>query len=47
MKHCGAGRICKLTEEGEAQCICISECPVETDERRKVKLIQNLNNLIM
>jgi len=35
-KHCGAGRICHLTEDGEAECVCISDCPVETDERRKV-----------
>jgi len=35
-KHCGAGRVCNLTEDGEAKCVCISDCPVETDERRMV-----------
>ncbi|XP_050427782.1 SPARC [Adelges cooleyi] len=35
-KHCGAGRVCKLTEDGEAQCVCITDCPTETDIRRKV-----------
>jgi len=34
--HCSAGRICELTEEGEAGCICIRECPYEVDDRRKV-----------
>ncbi|XP_025422034.1 SPARC [Sipha flava] len=34
--HCGAGRVCKLTEAGEAECVCISDCPIETDDRRKV-----------
>lgn len=35
-KHCGAGRVCELTEEGEAECVCISACPEEVDPRRKV-----------
>ncbi|NP_001155422.1 sparc-like isoform X1 [Acyrthosiphon pisum] len=35
-KHCGAGRVCKLTENGEAECVCISDCPVETEDRRRV-----------
>ncbi|XP_050537452.1 SPARC [Daktulosphaira vitifoliae] len=35
-KHCGAGRVCKITESEEAQCVCVSECPTETDIRRKV-----------
>lgn len=34
--HCGAGRICQVDELGEPQCICIPECPVETEPRRKV-----------
>ena len=36
-KHCGAGRVCELTEEGEAVCVCISTCPEEVDPRRKVR----------
>ncbi|KDR16367.1 SPARC isoform X2 [Zootermopsis nevadensis] len=35
-KHCGAGRVCELTEEGEADCVCIPTCPEEADPRRKV-----------
>jgi len=35
-KHCGAGRVCELTAEGAAQCVCISTCPDEVDPRRKV-----------
>ncbi|XP_046393421.1 SPARC [Ischnura elegans] len=35
-KHCGAGQVCDLDENGEAQCICIPDCPVETEPRRKV-----------
>lgn len=35
-KHCGAGRICQLTDEGDAKCVCIPECPTETEVRRKV-----------
>jgi len=33
--HCGAGRVCKA-EGSEASCVCISECPEESDPRRKV-----------
>lgn len=33
--HCGAGRICQLTE-GKPECICIPECPEESDTRRHV-----------
>jgi hypothetical protein len=36
-KHCGAGRVCELTEEGEAECVCIPTCPEEVDPRRKVR----------
>lgn len=35
-KHCGAGRICDVTPEGKAECICVPVCPHETDPRRKV-----------
>lgn len=34
--HCGAGRICVIDEQEKPICDCVSECPVETDERRKV-----------
>lgn len=33
--HCGAGRICNVNGD-TAECICIPECPEETDPRRKV-----------
>uniref|UniRef100_D3TLT3 Matricellular protein osteonectin/SPARC/Bm-40 n=1 Tax=Glossina morsitans morsitans TaxID=37546 RepID=D3TLT3_GLOMM len=33
--HCGAGRVCQL-EGMEAKCVCIPECPEETDLRRRV-----------
>ncbi|XP_034936803.1 SPARC [Chelonus insularis] len=35
-KHCGAGRVCKVTEEGGAECVCIETCDEERDPRRKV-----------
>ncbi|XP_024877880.1 SPARC [Temnothorax curvispinosus] len=35
-KHCGAGRICKNTEEGTAECVCVELCNEEVDPRRKV-----------
>ncbi|VVC36364.1 EF-hand domain pair,Kazal domain,SPARC/Testican, calcium-binding domain [Cinara cedri] len=35
-KHCSAGRECKVNEIGVAECVCVSECPIETDDRRKV-----------
>lgn len=34
--HCGAGRVCEVDDLGEPQCICIPECPVEVESRRKV-----------
>ncbi|KAJ8916975.1 hypothetical protein NQ315_008375 [Exocentrus adspersus] len=34
--RCGAGRICEVDSEGEPQCVCIPNCPVEKDSRRKV-----------
>ncbi|KAF2894849.1 hypothetical protein ILUMI_11319 [Ignelater luminosus] len=34
--HCGAGRICEIDEDDEPQCICIPDCPIEVDSRRKV-----------
>lgn len=33
--HCGAGRICNVNGD-TAECICIPECPEESDPRRKV-----------
>ncbi|CAO1442261.1 unnamed protein product [Diamesa hyperborea] len=32
--HCGAGRVCQTVQES-AQCVCIPECPEESDPRRK------------
>ncbi|XP_013789003.1 SPARC-like isoform X2 [Limulus polyphemus] len=34
--YCGAGRICALNDQDEPICDCVPQCPVETDERRKV-----------
>lgn len=34
--RCGAGRVCEVNEKGEGVCVCIPECPQETDARRKV-----------
>ncbi|ERL87014.1 hypothetical protein D910_04416, partial [Dendroctonus ponderosae] len=39
--QCGAGMVCELDKEGEAQCVCIASCPEETESRRKV--CSNLN----
>lgn len=33
--HCGAGRVCQA-EGDSAACVCIPECPEQTDPRRKV-----------
>jgi secreted protein acidic and rich in cysteine len=33
--HCGAGKVCQLTQDS-AECVCIPECPEEIDPRRKV-----------
>lgn len=33
--HCGAGRVCQVQDDS-AQCVCIPDCPEETDPRRKV-----------
>jgi len=33
--HCGAGRVCQVQDDS-AQCVCIPECPDESDPRRKV-----------
>ncbi|KAK0161225.1 hypothetical protein PV327_009720 [Microctonus hyperodae] len=35
-KHCGAGRVCKVTNENIAECVCIEKCGEELDPRRKV-----------
>ncbi|XP_052900326.1 SPARC isoform X2 [Anopheles moucheti] len=35
--RCGAGRVCQANiEEHRGECVCIPECPAETDPRRKV-----------
>lgn len=34
--HCSAGRVCEVDDLGEAECVCIKSCPVETESRRKV-----------
>ncbi|KAF5281069.1 hypothetical protein FQR65_LT14865 [Abscondita terminalis] len=34
--HCGAGKICQVDENDEPQCVCIPECPVESEPRRQV-----------
>lgn len=33
--HCQAGRVCQV-KDTTAECVCIPECPVEFDPRRKV-----------
>lgn len=38
--HCGAGRVCKA-ENKVGTCVCVSECPEQTDPRRKVCSKQN------
>lgn len=35
-KRCSAGRVCKSTEEGTAECVCVEVCNQEVDPRRKV-----------
>ncbi|KAL5283592.1 SPARC family protein [Megaselia abdita] len=34
--HCGAGRVCSKTGPKTAECICIPECPKESESRRNV-----------
>lgn len=34
--HCGAGRVCEVDSDGEPQCVCVPECPIESESRRKV-----------
>lgn len=34
--HCGAGRVCEVDDDNEPQCVCVANCPVETEARRKV-----------
>jgi len=34
--HCGAGMVCEIDINEEPQCVCISNCPIETEPRRKV-----------
>lgn len=35
-KYCGAGKVCQVAANGEAECVCIPTCPQEVDPRRKV-----------
>lgn len=35
-KRCGAGKECIVTEDEGPKCVCIQQCPQETDARRKV-----------
>ncbi|XP_043281097.1 SPARC isoform X2 [Venturia canescens] len=35
-KHCGAGKVCRSNDMGEAECICVEVCNEEIDPRRKV-----------
>ncbi|KRT80570.1 hypothetical protein AMK59_7611, partial [Oryctes borbonicus] len=34
--HCGAGRVCEIDEDDEPMCVCIPDCPIEVEPRRKV-----------
>lgn len=34
--YCGTGRTCATNDKGKPFCDCVTECVVETDERRKV-----------
>ncbi|XP_042871170.1 SPARC-like [Penaeus japonicus] len=36
---CGAGRICVVTPQGDAECECVKECEPELDDRRKVSIL--------
>lgn len=35
-KHCGAGKECRVNENGVAECVCMHSCPEEKDPRRMV-----------
>jgi len=35
-KRCGPGRECTPTEQGKAKCVCLTACPTEEDNRRRV-----------
>lgn len=35
-KHCGAGKECRVNENGVAECLCMDHCPEEKDPRRMV-----------
>lgn len=37
-KHCGAGKECRVSDQGVAQCVCIETCPEEKDPRRMVQV---------
>jgi len=40
-KHCGAGKECRVNEQGEAECVCMASCPEEKDPRRMICSNQN------
>jgi len=35
-KRCGPGRECTSTSQGKAKCVCLTSCPTEDDDRRRV-----------
>jgi len=35
-KRCGPGSECTTTTQGKAKCVCLSACPAEEDDRRRV-----------
>ncbi|KAI5738259.1 hypothetical protein M8J77_004698 [Diaphorina citri] len=41
-KRCGAGKECIVTEDEGPKCVCIQQCPQETDARRKVHTYVNI-----
>ena len=38
-KHCGAGKECRVNENGVAECVCMQYCPEEKDPRRMVSFL--------
>lgn len=40
-KHCGAGKECRVNENGVAECLCMDHCPEEKDPRRMICSNQN------
>ena len=43
-KHCGAGKECRVNENGVAECLCMDHCPEEKDPRRMVYIQLSLQN---